>query len=275
MNTRVLTNKAKRVGKFLLPPAVIYLLKWLGGQYEKASGVYYSLKGFNHAAAQKFELDFGVYYMKEKGQFASAYASWEQAKQEGAGSATAYERINSHHDNFFRDKAEFDAFCEKTKGKRCMEIGSATEGVLVLMPWIKDRILIDPLIIKYRDAQLEHAGKTFLVDIDLRGQIAETVIPEYVGTVDGAIVCRNTLDHTADPWTIIENMATYAAPGCALLLWSDIWLLRPVDVGHRNITKNPQEMEDKLKALGFDIVRTLPHIEDRPTIQYGCVAVKK
>lgn len=270
--------KAKRIGRQIIPPVVITLLKKVPEQLEKVRGFYYAHKKFNHTNAQKFEFDFGVYWMVKKGMFANAYAGWEQAKKEGMYSKTAYDRITSQTDpHFFRDKSEFDDFCRKTDGKKCLEIGSATEGILAIMPWLTKRTIIDPLVVKFRDVQRNEFGKTiFTDDVQLHGQIAEIVMPELVGKIDGCIVCRNTLDHAVDPWKILENIGAYAAEGCTLLLWSDIWLLRPADVGHRNITKDPAEVENKIKALGFDIVRKLPEIGDhRPTIHYGCVAVKR
>lgn len=269
--------KLKRVGRQIMPPTIIDLLKGVGGLSERVRGFYYAHKKFNHAAAQKFEFAFGIHWMMKADNFLKTYAWWERAKKEGIYSPAAYERISLQTSSlFFRDKSEFDDFCRKVDGRRCMEIGSATEGVLAMMPWLDGRIIIDPLIVKYRDSQRSEWGKTiFMDDIRLCDQIAETVIPDLVGKIDGCIVCTNTLDHTTDPWKILENIGRYAAEGCLLLFWSDIWLLRPADVGHRNITKDPAVLETKFKELGFDIVRKLPEFTDRPTIQYGCVAAKR
>ena len=272
-----ITYKAKLFGRRILPPVIINVLKKVEKQFIKIRGFYYKHKNFNHTNAQIFEFNFGVNWMK-KGHFAKAYTYWEQAKKEGICSPAAFERITFHTDpHFFQDKGEFDDFCRKTDGKKCLEIGSATEGILALMPWLNKRIIIDPLIIKYRDAQLNEWGKTiFTDDIKLYDQFAEVVIPELVGKIDGSIVCRNTLDHASDPWKILENMGIYAAEGCTLLLWTDIWHLKPLDAGHRNIIEDPVVFEDKIKELGFDIVRKLPDIGDhRPTIHYGCVAIKR
>lgn len=271
------TYKIKLIGIRLLPRAIIDLLKKIGKQFNKIKRFYYSHRTFSHTDAQAFEFNFGVKWMK-KGELERSYTYWEQAKKEGIYSQTAYERITANTSpHFFQDKNEFDDFCRKTDGKKCLEIGSSTEGILVYFPWLTKRNLIDPLTAKYRKVQLNDWGKTiFTDDIKIHDQVAEVVIPELIGKVDGAIICRNTLDHTDDPWKILENMGAYAAEGCTLLLWTDIWHFNLTDPGHKNIVEDPAVLENKIKDLGFEIMRRLPDTEYHPdSIHYGCVAVKR
>lgn len=266
--------KIKIIAIRILPRPVINLLKKIENLARKIRGFYYASKTFNHKRAQIFEFNFGVNYMK-KGNFERAYACWELAKQQGMNSAAAYQRI-SLEPSFFLGEDGFKDFCRKIDGKKYLEIGAATEGILAFMPWINERIIIDPLIQAFRDTQLTLWGKTFLTDdIKLYAQGAEILISELVGKVDGCIICRNTLDHADGPWEIVENIGRYAAKGCILLLWTDLWHLESLDVGHRNITKDPVLLESKIKEIGFNVVRRLPLIRNRATIQYGCVAVKQ
>ncbi len=271
------TYRIKRAGIYILPRFAVNLLKKIEKQFNKIKRLYYTHRTFSHTDAQVFEFNFGVTWMK-KGEFLTSYKYWEQAKKEGIYSQTAYDRITfNSNPSFFQNKAEFDDFCRKTDGKNCLEIGSSTEGILVYLPWLTKRNLIDPLTARYRAVQLKEWGKTiFTDDIKIHDQVAETVIPELVGKVDGTIICKNTLDHTTDPWKILENMAAYAAEGCTLLLWTDIWHFYLADPGHRNIIEDPAAFENKIKELGFDIVRRLPDAADRHrTIHYGCVAIKR
>lgn len=269
--------KIKSAARHILPSFVVNFLKKIENLLKKIRGFYYANKNFNYYKAQAHEFYFGVNWMK-KGNFKQAYNCWELAKQEGVGSTTAYKRISLTTDpTFFSDKHDFDNFCKKVSDKKCLEIGSATEGILVLMPWVDERIIIDPLIKKYRESQLTLYGKTFLTDdIKLYDQKAESLIPEIVGKIDGCIVCRNTLDHSEEPWKILEKIGEYAADGCVLLLWTDLWHFEPLDAGHRNITKDVTLFENKIKEIGFDIEYVLPEIRDRrQTIHYGCVAIKR
>lgn len=272
-----LAYKVKRAGIRVLPRAVVDSLKKIEKQATKIKRFYYTHRAFSHTDAQVFEFNFGVKWMK-KGDFLRSYSYWEQAKKEGIYSQTTYDRITFNTDpHFFQNKSEFDEFCRKTEGKKCLEIGTSTEGILVYFPWLTKRALIDPLTARYRDVQLKEWGKTiFTDDIEIYDQVAETVIPNLVGNVDGTIICRNTLDHTIDPWKILENIAAYAAEGCTLLLWTDIWHFNLKDPGHRNIIEDPIAFENKIKELGFTIVRRLPDIGDhRSTVHYGCVATKR
>jgi hypothetical protein len=272
-----ITYKIRLIGIRVLPRSIVDLLKKVEKQFKKIKRFYYAHRTFSHADAQVFEFNFGVNWMK-KGEFERSYAYWEQAKKEGICSQTAYERITFNTSpHFFQNKSEFDDFCKKIDGKKCLEIGSSTEGILVYLPWLTKRNLIDPLTAKYREVQLKEWGRTiFTDDIKIHDQIAETVIPELIGKIDGTIICRNTLDHASDPWKILENMALYAAEGCALLLWTDIWHLNLLDPGHRNIVEDPAVFENKIKELKFEIVRRLPETDYHPdSIHYGCVAIKR
>jgi len=102
------------------------------------------------------------------------------------------------------------------------------------------------------------------------------VIPELVGAVSGCIVCQNALDHCEDALAILDVLASYAAPGCYFLLWTDIWHLHGVDAGHRNITRSAHAMDCVLRGFGFDIMGETATV--RPPgecIEYGRLARKR
>jgi hypothetical protein len=149
-------------------------------------------------------------------------------------------------------------------------------GYLSPCYWIADRVIIDPLVDEYRRLQLEINNSTlFTSDIATYALPAEQQIDELVGAVTGVIVCRNALDHCEDPLAVLELISRYAAGGCYLLMWTDIWHLSGLDEGHRNITKSEAAMTGVLQGLGFTILRKCRKIRD-PThcIEYGCIARK-
>jgi len=51
------------------------------------------------------------------------------------------------------------------------------------------------------------------------------------------------IDHCEDPLKILHNIPEYAAPGCYLYFWCDIWHLTGLDEGHHNITHSEAMME--------------------------------
>jgi hypothetical protein len=79
-----------------------------------------------------------------------------------------------------------------------------------------------------------------------------------------------------DPLTAIETIGAYAAPGCYLLLWSDIWHRDGGDVGHRNITRSAGVMDKILDGFGFDMVRKGVNVHDSgERVEYGRLARKR
>lgn len=184
----------------------------------------------------------------------------------------------SASDGWFQgDDALFEAFVAHVRERQCLEIGSGPYGYLAPCAWIRNRVVIDPLIDRYRSFQLKTLGKTFWTpDIRTYATPAETVIAALRGAVDGAIVCQNALDHAEDPLAILDAISEYAAPGCYFLFWTDIWHLRGTDIGHRNITRSAAVMAKLVDGLGFEIIK--PGTTVRPadeTIEFGCLARKR
>lgn len=183
------------------------------------------------------------------------------------------------NDAFFGgDQATFDDFVRYVRDRHCIEIGSGPYGYLSPCYWIKKRTVIDPLIDRYREHQLRAFGRTLWTpDIKTYALPAEQIVPELRGAIDGAIICQNALDHGEDPLAVLNAISEYAASGCYLLFWTDIWHNNGTDIGHRNITKSAEVMPKILNGLGFDILR-LGGVLRSPaaqTVEFGCLARKR
>ena len=204
--------------------------------------------GFHHHSAQTYEMLSARGTMRRD--FAQLYADWERARAAGS-------LWQSAGDQWFRGNEELWAgFIEHVRDRTNLEIGAGPFGYLAPCYWMKRRVVIDPLIDKYRAYQLERFGKTFWTpDIETHAVPAEQIVEPLRGAVDGCIVSRNALDHMEDPLAALATIAEYAARGCYLLLWTDIWHLDGGDVGHRNITKSTSAMDKILDGLGFTIVQ--------------------
>lgn len=224
---------------------------------------------FDHTRAQKFEWDHNRQTIRES--FPQLYSDVEKNLSAGG-------LWHGPNDQFFGGDAQlFGEFVAHVRDRKCLEIGSGPFGFLLPARWIKDRVIIDPLADKYREEQLALTGKTFLTpDVEAHATSAEALIGALVGVVDGAIICRNALDHCEDALTILVNIAKYAARNCYLLLWTDIWHLGGIDDGHHNITRSTDAMNALLDGLGFDLIRrSAPVREGNDYLEYGCVAKKK
>jgi hypothetical protein len=233
------------------------------------SQVFPSQSSYNFEKAQKFELESAEQTIKEH--FEEIYEKWELAKNAGS-------LWQGPDDLWFKgNQTLWDEFANHARGKKCLEIGSGPFGYLAPCYWIKDRVIIDPLIDFYREHEIKISGKTFFTDdIVTYNKPAEDCIDDLIGKVDGFIVCQNALDHSEDPLSIMHNISEYAAPGCYLLIWTDIWHLQGLDAGHRNITKNSVAFDKVLMGMGFEIIQTSKNIRDQNEyIEYGRIAVKK
>jgi hypothetical protein len=222
---------------------------------------------FDHELAQRFE------WRNNRQEINSTFKKLYEAVAADRAAGGIWHKAE---DQFFcGDETLFNSFVEHIRDRKCLEIGSGPYGFLAPASWIKDRVIIEPLADKYRQAQLNLIGKTFLTDdIQFYTTPAEVIIDDLVGNVDGAIICRNALDHCDDPLAIIGNMAKYAAPGCYLLLWTDLWHLQGIDDdGHHNITRSVDVMDALLGGLGFEILKQDALIRDKSEfVEYGRVA---
>jgi len=257
----------KKIFKKYLPKFFISILRKLRYRY-------YTWKGFNHKIAQKGEFESSIRFMTSGDKFMELVYNIESLKNRELYEEVIYPLCHIH--DFFRDIENYKKFLNNIQDKNCLEIGSGPVGFLGLMPWIEKRTIIDPLLEKYRDFQLSYFGKTFFTDdIKKYSQNAEVIIPQLENSVDGCIVVRNALDHSQNPWKILENISKYACTGCWLLLWTDLWHLRDIGGEHRNIIKDKDVFEKKLINLGFKIKKVFSDVRNNnSTIEYGCIALK-
>jgi hypothetical protein len=228
-----------------------------------------SVGGFNHRSAQQYEILSARGTMRRS--FPQVYSDWEREKGQGG-------LWQSADDQWFLGNAGlWRTFVAHVRDRRNLEIGSGPFGYLAPCHWMKQRIVIDPLVDKYRAYQIKRFGKTFWTDdIETHAVPAEHVVEALRGAIDGCIVSRNALDHMEDPLAAIAMIAEYAAPGCYLLLSTDIWHLDGGDVGHRNITRSPAVLDRLLDGLGFDILQNGADVRDSDQyIEYGRLARKR
>jgi len=178
---------------------------------------------------------------------------------------------------FAGSREEWERFAAQIRHKTCLEIGAGPCGALAIWWWVKRRIVVDPLVQEYkRIAQQLFKSTWYSDDMELFAQPAERFIPELSGRISGVIICRNMLDHSESPMTILKNVAEYAGPGCYLLLWTDLWHLKGHSKGHRNITRDARAFEKKIMESGFDILHAFDSVRpDGSTIEYGCRARKR
>jgi hypothetical protein len=223
---------------------------------------------FDHRVAQRYELEHARVWIREHHQRMTDAVA--QAKRSGG------HWVNADSQWFAGDEIAWAAWVEHVKGRSVLEIGSGPYGQISPCSWMTKRTVIDPLAESYRSIQMSMNGETFFPDeIEVISAPAETQIAHLVGKVDGAIFCRNALDHCEDPFSVLGNISAYAAPGCELFLWTDIWHLNGPDAGHRNITKSETFMDTAISALGFKLVRRLKNIRPpNECLEYGCVARK-
>lgn len=220
--------------------------------------------------AQQFELRHSRRWLKDN--FAPLWSQIEDARRSGRYWSGPMDLMRS---DFFQgsetDWLEFASFIEN---RSCLEIGAGPCGALAIWWWVKRRVIIDPLILMYLAISLEMFNRSWYTDeIELIGTPAEQVEPRLLGTIDGAIICRNTLDHCADPGQVLRNIAQYASRGSLLLLWTDLWHTGGRDQGHRNITRDRSSFLTQISELGYHILRDFSD-PDRSTVNFGCIAEK-
>ena len=229
------------------------------------------IKDFNWSEAQEYELRNSQCWLKEN--FESLFPMIEAARQRSELWPGPLDLVVKEF--FAARREEWMEFATYIKDKTCLEVGAGPCGALAIWWWVKRRIIVDPLIAEYKRISLELFERTWYTDdIELYAQPAERFIAELSNRIDGAIICRNTLDHCEKPMLVFRNMAAYAKAGCHLLLWTDLWHLKGHNEGHRNITKDKEAFERKVRDLGFEILYSFEDVQ-RPTINYGCHARKR
>lgn len=224
---------------------------------------------FDFEKAQNYEIGSAKRDMLRD--FESVYKQWEKCKSEKG----LWQ--DSHNQWFDGDEKEWQRFIKRIKKRKCLEIGSGPFGFLSPCYWLLDRVIIDPLVNEYRGFQLENFGKTlFTEDITLYNNKAEDLISELINQVDGCVVCRNALDHCKDPLVVLDNISKYAKRGCYFLLWTDIWHIKAIDEGHRNISQSTEDIDNFLMNRDFAIIKYGRKIRNPENhIEYGRILLKR
>jgi hypothetical protein len=175
---------------------------------------------------------------------------------------------------FGGSESEWLRFVNHISRKNCLEIGPCTASVLSGWDMAAERFVVEPLAEKVSSWQSENLGFSLYEGLTTYSLGADQYIEALESRIDGAIFCRNCIDHSPN-WTfILSNISSYAAPGCRLLLWNDIFHLDGVDSGHYDLTKDPNSMKRLISRLGFDIQREYTD-SARRDLNWRCFAIKK
>ncbi len=180
------------------------------------------------------------------------------------------EPINPAREFFHNDVSAYGDFLASLTGKTVLEVGCGPCPIVGHWDAPARVILIEPLL----DAYASRIDLTR--PVEKHAARAEDVLPTLAGQIDGAIVCRNCLDHTADPWLILRLLLAAAAPGCRLLFWCDYQHAAP-DEGHRSWAESYEDIAATIISAGFAIdyevsIRPVPATH---TLDWGCVATKR
>jgi hypothetical protein len=178
-------------------------------------------------------------------------------------------------EEFFGNSAsEWQAFVSQIAGKKCLEIGSCTSSMLSSWDTASDRFVIEPLADKVSTWQRENLGFSLYEGLTTYSVGADQYIESLAASIDGAIYCRNCIDHSPNWMFILSNISAYATPGCKLLLWNDIFHLDGTDSGHYDLTDDPSAMKRLISELGFNVKREYTNV-GRRDLNWGCFAIKR
>jgi len=252
--------------KKFLPQTVINYLR-------KIQNFLYANRKFDYNKAQHYELEGQIYFLETNREiFSNYFEVFEESRKNN--------RFDDHGlIDFFGSEEKWRKFCLDIRDseKICLEIGSGPMGIIARWYWVKNKILIEPLLNEYKETSLKLFGKTFLTDdIKLYSQKAEIFIKDLDNKIDGCIVSTNALDHAEDPLKILQNISKYAKKGCRFIFWSTLYYPHGYNEGHRNIVKTKEEFERILEDLGFIIETVVPRecLPNDGNLIYGCIAVK-
>jgi len=222
------------------------------------------------AASQSYELNHAILFMEtpEFRQLAEATHRGDFNASKGYASDMLLREF------FGGDEKEWDRFVGEIRGKACLEIGPSAYSPLACWDVASERHVIEPLYQPIERWQKEKLGFSVFEGLRCHSHGADILIPELQGKIDGAIYCRNCLDHSPHWPFILANISLFAAPGCKLLFWSDIDHGGEADEGHYDITSDTHAFRRLIDLFGFEVVREYQDTH-RKELNWGCFAVKR
>ncbi len=221
-------------------------------------------------ASQEYELMHAIGFMKSPDFINLA----QQFKNGQLKASTGYCNQLFLKEYFRNEPKLWDAFIQDVKNKKCLEIGPCVMSALSSWEFASERHIVEPLLEPIEKWQKQNLGFSVFEGLIGHSKGAEVLIESLVGKIDGAIFCRNCLDHSPSWPFILANISQYAAAGCKLLLWTDIDHGGLEDEGHYEITKDAASFRRLIESLGFEVQREYSD-EMRVEKNWGCFAVKK
>jgi hypothetical protein len=221
-------------------------------------------------AAQKYELEHAIGFMQES-HFQCLFSAYK-ADQLWISKGYVPEIIVSEF--FGGSELLWKAFVTEVSAKTCMDIGPCVFSPLACWDMCSTRIAIEPLGTQISAWQSAHLGSSTFDDLILEPCGADVFLPKYENKIDGAIFCRNMLDHTPNWPFVLDNISRYARSGSSLLLWCDIFHHGLADAGHFEITEDEAAFKRLIESFGFAIEYEFS-IGARAEKNYGVRARKK
>lgn len=225
---------------------------------------------FNHAIAQKYELQSHINWLKQDDNYKKILDDIQDSVDGN--------KVKPHYlDMFFKgDLRTFNDFYRDVQYATNLEIAGGICGVMPLWAnWIEGKkYSIDPLLGEC-DVWLKEQGKSWFSDIHLISEGAETFMPWLENTINGFILWRNGFDHMDDGETAIANTYKYAKKGCKFYFWSDIKHLDGSDEGHQSVLETPEEMRALIEKYGWKFLYECPKIHSPlQFVEFGAVFIK-
>jgi hypothetical protein len=220
--------------------------------------------------AQEYELRFAIEFMQTsfyKTLFNDMIAGNQKVSEGYTSDLILKEFFNG-------SKEEWQKFVTHITNKNCLDIGPSVFTPLSTWDVAKNRYTIEPMFAQLNEWQVNNLGNSAFKDMTMNyGYNAEELIPDLVNKINGAIYCRNMLDHTPDWISVLSNIKQYAKKGCKLLLWSDLDHKGTANEGHYDITTDIPSFKELIKGFKFNIIREYQD-KARDFINWGCYAEK-
>jgi hypothetical protein len=197
--------------------------------------------------SQEYELDHAYGFMSEPF-FVDLFARFQRGEMQ---TSNGYLNELLVHE-FFEDNPQlFRDFLSAIQGKACLDIGPCVFSPLLTWDGIGEAYAIEPLGDSVREWQRKRFGGSAFDNMNLKSIGADVFLEELASRIDGAIHCRNMLDHTPNWPFVLANISAYAAPGCHFLFWTDIDHGGTADEGHYDICPQSSSIKRLIEQLGF------------------------